>query len=183
MADEELEQEGASEEEGGKKKKGGGKLKLIIIIVVGVLLLGAGGFFGWQMFFAEEPPPPEKAAAEKAQADKDAKQAAAETKPPEGTVVNLEPFIVNLADSGGKRYLKLTLAVDAKEPNLKKAMQSRMPMIRDSVLLLLTSKTFKEVSTVTGKIRLRNEILKIMNRALSGVGSVHAVYFTEFMVQ
>ena len=181
MADEELEQTGATEEEGGKKKKG--KLMLIIIIVVGALLLGAGGFFGWQMFFAEEAPPPEKVAAEKAAAEKDDKQAAAETKPPEGTVVNLEPFIVNLADSGGKRYLKLTLAVDAKEPNLKKAMQSRMPMIRDSILLLLTSKTFKEVSTVTGKIRLRNEILKIMNRALSGVGAVHAVYFTEFMVQ
>ena len=182
MADEELEQEGASAEEGGEKKKGG-KLKLIIIAAVGALVLGAGGFFGWQMFFADEKPP-EKPAAEKAKADKEAgAQPEAETKPPAGTVVNLEPFIVNLADSTGKRYLKLTLAVDAKEPNLKKAMQARMPMIRDSILLLLTSKTFKEISTVTGKIRLRNEILKIMNRSLSGVGSVHAVYFTEFMVQ
>jgi flagellar FliL protein len=50
-------------------------------------------------------------------------------------------------------------------------------------LLLLTSKSYGDISNVSGKLRLRNEVLQAFNRALAGKGSVHAVYFTEFVVQ
>ena len=176
--------------EGGEKEpeKKKSKLMLIIILVVGMAVLGAGGFFGWRMFFAEEKKPPEaaaKAAGEEGkkpegEKGKDDKGEAA-GKP--GTVINLEPFIVNLADPSGKRYLKLSLAVDAKNEKLKLELEARKPQIRDSILILLTSKTYNDIAPVAGKIRLRNEVLKIINRFLGGVGSVHAVYFTEFVVQ
>lgn len=181
MADEDLEleeEEGLGEEEGGKK---GLPIKLIIILVAAVAILGAGGFFGWQMFFGGDEKPPEQQA-EQAKGKKGEEAAKPGTAKP-GTVVNLQPFIVNLADASGKRYLKLTLAVDAKDEALKAELEARMPMIRDSILLLLTSKSFADISPVAGKIRLRNEILKIINRALTGLGSVHAVYFTDFVVQ
>jgi len=97
--------------------------------------------------------------------------------------LNLAPFIVNLADPEGKRYLKLTLAVDAKDPKLTKEIESRIPMIRDSILLLLTSKTYADIASTAGKIRLRNEILQGINRSLGTLGSVHTVYFTEFVIQ
>lgn len=182
MADEDLEMEAGEEtegEEGGEKKKS--SMKLIIIAVVGLVVLGAGGFFGWKFFFAAPDKPKDQAAVEEQKAKEGEGKEAAATKP--GTVLNLQPFIVNLADPSGKRYLKLSLAVDAKDEKLKAELEARMPMIRDSILLLLTSKSYSDISTVAGKIRLRNEILKIINKALVGVGGVHAVYFTEFVVQ
>ncbi len=172
-----------AEEEGGEKKKS--SMKLIIIIVVAVLLLGGGGFFGWKFFMAGD----EKPAADKAQATAEGEKAGEKAEEAQkgphvpGTVLELEPFIVNLADPSGKRYLKLKISVDAKDEKLKKEIEVRMPQIRDSILLLLTSKSYADIAPVAGKIRLRNEILQIFNRSLLGVGAVHGVYFTEFVVQ
>ncbi len=163
------------------KKKGGLPLMKILIIAGGVLILAAGGFFGWKFFMAEPQAPQTKAAAEQAQGKGEAAKEGQPAKP--GTVITMEPFIVNLADPTGKRYLKLSLAVDAKDEKIKADVEARMPQIRDSILLLLTSKSFADISTVAGKIRLRNEVLKIFNRILGSAGAVHAIYFTEFVIQ
>ncbi len=175
------EAEGGEEEKEGKKKKS--PLMLIIILVVGLGVLGGGGFFAYKYFLAGD----EEPAAEAPQKEEAAKgeEAKKEEKAPEkpGALLEMEPFIVNLADPSGKRYLKLKLAVDAKDEKIKQELEARMPQIRDSILLLLTSKSYADIAPVAGKIRLRNEILKIINRALIGVGSVHAVYFSEFVVQ
>lgn len=181
------EMEAAAEAEGGEDEKKGKKkkfpLKLIIILVVGLGVLGGGGFFAYKYFLAgDEEPAAEAPKKEEAAKGEEAKK---EEKAPEkpGALLEMEPFIVNLADPSGKRYLKLKLAVDAKDEKIKQELEARMPQIRDSILLLLTSKSYADIAPVAGKIRLRNEILKIINRALIGVGSVHAVYFSEFVVQ
>ncbi len=176
------ETEGGEEEKEGKKKKS--PLKLIIILVVGLGLLGGGGFFAYKYFLAGDEQPPAEAEAPKKEAAK-GEEAKKEEKAPEkpGALLEMDPFIVNLADPSGKRYLKLKLAVDAKDEKIKQELEARMPQIRDSILLLLTSKSYADIAPVAGKIRLRNEILKIINRALIGVGAVHAVYFSEFVVQ
>jgi flagellar FliL protein len=187
MPEEEMEME----VEGGEKKKKKSPLLKIIILVVLLLVLGAGGFFGWQYFMAEpEPQPEDKAAKEDAASPEEGAEEGEEgakngkkAQEAQGTVINLEPFVVNLADRGGKRYLRLSLAVDAKEEKIRKEIEARMPIIRDSILLLLTSKSYGDISNVSGKLRLRNEVLQAFNRALAGKGSVHAVYFTEFVVQ
>ncbi len=183
MADEELDVEageGEGEEQEGEKKKS--PMKLIIILVVAIAVLGGGGFFAWKFFLAEPEKPP-VAEEEKAAAEGGGEQKAKEDESKPGAILSLEPFIVNLADAEGKRYLKLSLAVDARNEELKKEVEDRMPRIRDSILLLLTSKSYADIATMAGKIRLRNEVLQIINRALAGKGSVHAVYFTEFVVQ
>jgi len=189
MADEDLELEGAGEEgagEGGKKKGG---MKLIIIVAVGLIVLFGAGFGAWWFLLAgdEAPPPPAAPAAQQGQAPAEGaapaqgQEGAAQEKP--GTIVQLEPFVVNLADPGGKRYLKLTMAVDAGDEKLKAEIDARLPQIRDSILLLLTSKAYQDIAEVAGKIRLRTEVLAIFNRYLAGAGSVHAVYFSEFVIQ
>lgn len=184
MPEEDMEMEAAAQEEveGDPAAKKSFPLMKILILLVGVVILGAGGFFGWQFFFAGPPAEKEQAAVEEKAPDK-AKGAKANEPEKPGNVLNLAPFIVNLADPEGKRYLKLTLAVDAKDSKLTKEIEVRMPMIRDSILLLLTSKTFSDVASTAGKIRLRNEILQGINRTLGNLGSVHTVYFTEFVIQ
>jgi flagellar FliL protein len=99
-----------------------------------------------------------------------------------GPQLALEPFIANLADEGGTRYLKATFQVEFLGAAAPPGIDARLPQIRDLLLTLLTSKTFDDVRTPEGKQQLREEIIARMNHALDR-DIVKAVYFTEFIVQ
>ncbi len=173
-------------EEPGEKK--GGKLKLIIILLVVLALLGGGGFAAWKFLLQ---PKPEEAAhdapahAEPAQEEqKEAPAHAPETKeeataPPE--VVKFESFVVNLADPMGRRYLKITLDVEV-AAGATEELNAAMPKVKDSLLLLLSSKFYSEISSMDQKLELKNEIMDRLNQII-GKGKVKNVYFTEFVIQ
>ncbi len=99
-----------------------------------------------------------------------------------GPTFPLEVFIVNLAGTSGERYLKVNLELELKESSLAAELQKRSPQIRDTILLLLSGKTFEDVATFKGKTRIRNEITARLNTLLEP-GSIKKVYFTEFVVQ
>ena len=82
---------------------GGNKRGMIIGIIVGLLLLGGGGYYAYITFFKEKPV--EEAPAEGEEAGK------AEVKEEVnlGVMFPLDPLIVNLAGSQGKRFLKVTM--------------------------------------------------------------------------
>jgi flagellar FliL protein len=103
-------------------------------------------------------------------------------KPP-STVLALEPFMVNLADEGGKRYLKVTIVIDLREEPRKKSLEERLPIARDSILLLLSSKTVKDVASVEGKLALRDEIRRLVARTIGAPERQPIVYFTDFFIQ
>ncbi len=99
-----------------------------------------------------------------------------------GGILALEPFIANLADDGGRRYLKATFQIDFGTPEVPGAMAARLPQTRDLLLTLFTSKTFDEIRTPEGKQQLREEIIARVNQVLDR-DLAKAVYFTEFIVQ
>ena len=147
--------------------KGGRKLILVVVALVVVLGGGAAWFLvlGGEAHKAdakEAPPPP--------------------VEPAVGALAPLDPFVANLADEDGKRYLKATIQVEFFAAQLPEGWDSRLPQIRDLLLTLFTSKTFAEVRTAQGKAVLRDEIINRVNRALKE-DQVKAVYFTEFIVQ
>ncbi len=94
----------------------------------------------------------------------------------------LAPFIVNLLDDGGKRYLKTKMELEVVNDNIKEELVQRTPQLRDAILLLLTSKSFEDISSPQGKIQLRNELILRINQVLQG-GAIRTLYFTEFVVQ
>src|SRR2546427_4410184 len=132
--------------------------------VAGLLVLAAGVVGAWRVGLAE--------------------RTAAEPRPEPavGALLPLDPFIANLADEDGKRYLKATLQVEFFASRVPDEFTARVPQMRDLVLTLLTSKLFAEVRTPEGKAVLRDEIINRMNRTV-GRDLVKAVYFTEFIVQ
>ncbi len=145
----------------------GSSMKWIIVAIVGLLVLGGGGFVSWKTFLNP--------------AQNDEK----EGKPVRGQLgptFPLEVFIVNLAGTSGERYLKVNLELELKESSLAKELEERSPQIRDTILLLLSGKTFEDVATFKGKTRIRNEITARLNTFLEP-GSIKKVYFTEFVVQ
>ncbi|MBI4522663.1 MAG: flagellar basal body-associated FliL family protein [Deltaproteobacteria bacterium] len=97
-------------------------------------------------------------------------------------VAELEPFAVNLAGPGLSRYLRLVLRVSLQEEEDKQRIKEAATQIRDSLLMLLTSKRADELLTVEGKTQLRGEVVGEINKA-AGKELVKAVYFKDFLIQ
>jgi flagellar FliL protein len=99
-----------------------------------------------------------------------------------GPLYTLDTMIVNLADHGGKRYLRVTMALELSDPEAQTTIESRLPQIRDAILMILPTKKYDDISTTEGKIALRNELMENIN-GLMTKGHVNNIYFTEFVVQ
>ena len=82
----------------------------------------------------------------------------------------------------GKRYLKLTMELEIKGEEKRLEVERRIPHLRDTILLLLSSRSLKDIGTMEGKLELKQALLLRINRIL-GEGIVHKLYFTEFVVQ
>jgi flagellar FliL protein len=101
---------------------------------------------------------------------------------PIGPIFDLATFIVNLADKGGNRYLRVTMDLELQNDELKNELGKRLPQVRDSILMILPSKRFEDISSAEGKTALRDEILEKINGILTQ-GKVTNIYFKEFVVQ
>ena len=95
---------------------------------------------------------------------------------------HLDPFIVNLAKSGGNRFLKVTVSLEMSSPEVRLGLKTNIQKITDSILLLLSTKIFKDVYSVQGKFTLKGEITTRVNQFLT-TGQVKGAYFTEFIIQ
>lgn len=157
--------------------KGKGLSKKLIFIVAGVLLLliAAGG----AAFFWLNREKPKDVATEESVSDSAGQQG---TTGLIGPMVNIEPFIINILDPNGTRYLKAAITLEVKDPKAVDDINQRMPQLQDAILLLVGNKTFNELSDLQGKMQLRSELLERLNKILTA-GSVRKIYFTEFVVQ
>ena len=95
---------------------------------------------------------------------------------------HLDPFIVNLAKSGGNRFLKVTISLEMSSPDVSFELKKNIKKITDSILLLLSTKVFKDVYSVQGKFTLKSEITTRVNQFLTK-GVIKGAYFTEFIIQ
>ena len=149
----------------------GGKGKLLVIGGA-ILALGGGAGAAWYLGVIPH--------GSKTEAHEGAEGEAKEEHGVAGAIVPLDPFIANLADEDGKRYLKATLQVEFFAP--KEPEEFKLPQVRDLLITLFSSKQFVEIRTPEGKAVLREEIINRLNRALHK-DLVKQVYFTEFIVQ
>ncbi len=99
-----------------------------------------------------------------------------------GPIYSLDTFIVNLADDGGRRYLRVTMDLELANGTIADDIEKRLPQLRDSILMVLPTKRFDDIRTVDGKISLRNEIMANLN-GLFRKESISNIFFTEFVVQ
>ncbi|MBF0283341.1 MAG: flagellar basal body-associated FliL family protein [Magnetococcales bacterium] len=162
------------EKEGGSK---GGIVKLLILVIPPLLIGLGGGYIVGQkitMKAVEE----EKKKEPKPEEGPSAKDPNALV----GPIFKLEPFVVNLAEPRGNRYLKVAISMEMENDALKPEMERRQPQIQDIILSLLTSKSTQELQSLEGKFRLREELLSRINALLVN-GKVKRLYFTDFVIQ
>lgn len=94
----------------------------------------------------------------------------------------LGPFIVNLADSGARRYLRATMQLGLRKESYKKYFGKIDPRLRDALLLALSSRRTEQLLTPEGKAELRQEIAHQINTVV-GKDVVEEVYFVDFLIQ
>jgi len=150
---------------------------MLIIIIVAVVVLGAGGYVGWSMFL--------KGGDTATQEESQATPPRSEAKAKKASIIcPLDSFIVNLADKRGlgKRYLKISMELEVYNEEDKVSITNHIPQLRDTILLLLSSMSFKEINTIDGKLVLKKALLSNIKQVL-GSKMVQNVYFSDFVVQ
>ncbi len=170
MADEE-ENEGTEEEAG--EAKGGTSLVMVLIAALLASAVGAGGTFF--MLSGQQEPVAE-----------DGEEVVEEPVEPDvefgERVFKLQPFVVNVTGEGYPRYLKMQVAFEMNTPEGKEEIEARVDQVRDTTILLLSSKRLADINDFEGKALLKDDLRDRVNSTLK-TGRVESVLFTEFVVQ
>jgi len=130
--------------------------------------------------------------------------------PQQGILLDLGDFILNLADTNKRSYLKVGVAMELSkteqeiqsdmapaksgghgheaaptDPNAEiiAEMERYKPAIRDAVISVLSNKTSDELSSPTGKEVAKEEILEMVNNIFDGQREVMRVSFGQFIIQ
>jgi flagellar FliL protein len=99
-----------------------------------------------------------------------------------GHIVSLEPFTVNLDENAGSRYLRVKINLEIENESFEQDFNTRLPVIRDVILLLLSGLTYDSISSPTGKQDLKDQIVERVNTIMRG-DVVRRVLFEDFLVQ
>ncbi|TAK89954.1 MAG: flagellar basal body protein FliL [Burkholderiaceae bacterium] len=170
----------ADEAEVQPKKKGKGKLLLIIGIVVVLLLGSAAGL----VIVRKKRIEAAKAMVEGAPVA-EVKHEEKHVGPP--TFVPLDNFTVNLVDTQGSSYLQLGVILEMEDAHSGETVKEYMPIIRSSILLLLSGKSKQELSSTEGKKQVAQEILNLTRSKLpeghDNDKGVREVHFAVFVIQ
>ncbi|MEY4084104.1 MAG: hypothetical protein RL483_1473 [Pseudomonadota bacterium] len=139
------------------------KKKLIIFGVIGLVVI-VGAVVGYMMYA--------KGAAEKAAKQAELEQTPEyklqqqlkfkkENKPP--VFIKMDEFTVNLPGRGGEHYLQASMVLRTADSATDGRIKDFLPIIRDRVILVLSSRTMQELSTVEGKNAMAREIALVIN--------------------
>ncbi len=157
------------------KKRRMPPLKWIIVGIVGVAIL-SGGILGYVLLKKPTHETPHKTTTSESVSKVDTSgNDLSQTFP-------LEKFVVNLNDPGGKQYLHITIELESTVNGFAEELNSKMPQIKDAILIILSSKSLSDVQGMDGKITLRKELITEINKVLNTT-KIRNLYFTEFVIQ
>ena len=152
-------------------KKKDGKKKLLFILVPLILILGGGGFAAYHFLLAK-----------KTKGKSSVNQPVTLSNMQPGPMINLKPFLTNLANLNKTAYVKVSMSIELKPGSNAGAFKQLTPQIRNRIIMILSSKTSKEISSPQGQLSLRHQIARSLNQIL-GNGTVTGVYFNNYLVQ
>ena len=158
--------------EGSVEKKGGGPLLFIIIgVLVLVIAIGAVAFV---MVLNKKNQP--VAAEEQPEEQKTEEQE-------KGVVYEFDnALIVNLADTNAERFIKVQPVLEVNGDKAVESINQKKPEVLDILISIFSSKSLEDVTSLSGKDHLKQEIVDKINKVLPE-GKVLKVYFVEFVIQ
>jgi flagellar FliL protein len=150
--------------------KPAGKRTVLIMVLAGLVAGAAAGLFGVGPVLAKRraaaPPVPKT-----------------ETGTANAAVTHsIENLVLNPAGSGGTRFLMVTATFELKDGSVEQQMKDHDAEVRDHVLALLGKKTVEELSDITLREGIKQEVLASISE-LFAKGSVRKVFFPQFVIQ
>jgi flagellar FliL protein len=108
---------------------------------------------------------------------------AAAPKPP--VFVPLDAFTVNLAEENGDHYLQVGIVYQVSDDKVVDTMKQYMPVLRNRILLLLSSKKPSDLASVDGKRKLVDELVAAVHDAmpLPAGQEVRGALLSSFVIQ
>jgi flagellar FliL protein len=105
----------------------------------------------------------------------------------EAVYIALDPaFTVNLQGGTRTRFLQTNVEIVTYEPKMAELVIKHMPVIRNALVMLLSSKEAQELDSREGKESLRSEALATIQEVLqkeTGSEGIEGVFFTSFVMQ
>jgi flagellar FliL protein len=140
------------------------KMLFIIIGVVVLLIAAVGGYM--YMKSSEEARKIQEAEAKRP--ENILKKQLTERKqnaPP--IYIPLDEMIVNLPGRGGEHYLQAKIVLRTNDSATEGKIKSFMPVIRDKIITVLSSRQMQELATVEGKVMMAREIALVINSIIA----------------
>lgn len=160
------------------------KKPLVMMIVIALVAAAAAGGGAW--FFMRDKGTAE-AAVEESDSKSESKKGKKKTEDKELAergLVKMEPFIVNLADEGGKRFLRASIQLVVEDEAEAKEFEEKPVLTmgaRSAIVDTLTEQSSEDVGTPEGKSELREALKEHVSEAL-GIEVVD-VLFSDFVIQ
>lgn len=160
----------------GEKKTS--KKLLIIIIVIVVLILGSGAAV--YFFMRGQPDGGENT-------ELDRERAEATSQPAEVLYYDIsKPLIVDFPKGSWARLIQVSLSFQVNGQETVELMKKHDPMIRNNLLMLISTMGADRLNSREGKDKLRADILTEVGSILEKMGGknhVQQVFFTAFVMQ
>ncbi len=97
------------------------------------------------------------------------------------STLHLETFVLNLADSDQRSYLRVGIDLGLnQEP--KRDSVAPVAKVRDTILSVLAEAKVDDLMSAPGKTKLKESLLHTLQERIPQLG-VEEVYFTEFLIQ
>ena len=170
----------------------GKKMIVAILLIAGVAVGGgAGAFFAGPLLAEKVIGPATPAAGAGAHGDSSAHAEEAEHE--EGSsgghgegavaaVYQIDNLVLNPAQSGGTRFLMLTVAFDLKDAAAVEQMKVRDAEVRDAILTVIGSKTVEQLVDISARNALKGELRNSVGQLFSK-GAVKQIYLPQFVIQ
>ncbi len=154
------------------------KPTLFIILAVFNMIVVVG--VGAMIFMSQKKAEKEDGVESVIRGEKEAQIEDAEKEDFIGKLIPLETFLVNLSGSRGRKLAKINMELEVNNDDVQGEIDKLKPKIRDIIIIILSSKSYAQISLKEGKDVLRDEIRDQVNLFLTK-GQIKRVYFTEFI--
>ena len=100
----------------------------------------------------------------------------------EKPVYTIDNLVLNPAESGGTRFLLLSVSFETKNASVLEQMKTRDAELRDAVLVTLGGRTVEQLADMARRDSIKVDLTKAASK-LFKKGAVKRIYFPQFVIQ
>ena len=102
--------------------------------------------------------------------------------PTAAVVHTVDNLVLNPAGSNGTRFLMVTATFEVKDGGVEQVMKDHEAEVRDRILALLGKKTIEELTDITRRETIKQEVLDAV-APIVAKGGIRKVFFPQFVIQ